>query len=142
MDGNGSGMGSLCWTSLLIGFVVGMLIMWILMTYVFESYIGGGPTYRNWTSGATQRFATEFSSTNQGYPGNTSSTTHNPSYYETASRLSNPQPKTGAYSGLSGSVWQKDLDEQSLHNSLLTGENVNLGDVVSHEGGVLNSDLY
>jgi hypothetical protein len=127
----------------LVGVIIGMLIMWVIMTYVLsDSYIGGGPTYRNWTSGATQRFATEFSGTNQGYPGNISSTTHNPSYYETASRLSNPTPKSGTYSGLTGSVWQKDLDEQSLHNSLLTGENVNLGDVVAHEGGVLNSDLY
>jgi len=64
---------------LLVSFLV---ILWLLGGVKFnlglDNYIGGGPSYRNWTSGASQRYATEFSGTNQGYPGNIATNVHQP----------------------------------------------------------------
>ena len=66
-----------------LGVLVLAVILWVfgymVITFKFgEPYIGGGPSYRNWTSGATQRYATEFSGTNQGYPGNMATNVHLP----------------------------------------------------------------
>ena len=137
--------------ALLLGAVIALLIGYLLGWCFNESYVGGGPSYRNWTSGATQRHATSFSGTNQGYPGNMAQSVHNPTYDEAQNRA-----KFGSDESLVGTrqdpnfvnpLWSADYKskadnaELALQQALLNNDNVSLHDIVNSENALLGAKL-
>lgn len=135
-----------------LALIIGLMIGWCSA----ENYIGM-PMWnnsRNWTSGATQRHATVFSSTNQGYPGNMATTVGNATYAEEAAmargghgrdeglvgtyqepNFPNPARVGKAFQGAS------EVNEEALHHALLTGEHVSLRDMTNHENYLLSAKL-
>jgi len=151
-------MENLMWVGIAV--VVVLLLLWAF-SGKDSPYIGGGPSYRNWTSGASQRYATEFSGTNQGYPGNMATNVHMPTESEMRARFAGDEGLVGtyqdpnfiennpavaaaqrSYASNPANSWKFDLDEGALHQNLMNGENVKLRDVVAHEGSFLQQRLF
>jgi hypothetical protein len=145
-----------------LGMVVAAVVVLLLLYLLFgDNFIGtgfldGGPNYRIWTSGASQRFATDFSGTNQGYPGNMATSLHYPSLDELRNEMRGAETMVGSYQDpnfiapnpavaqaqKAWTSWKFDLDENALHQSLMNGQNVRLRDVVAQEGNYLQGHLF
>lgn len=138
-----------------VGFLV-VFVLVLLMVYVFskqEGYTGlYGPSFKLFTSGADQRHATEFSSTNQGYPGNIARTASLNDLRELESSIKykdeglvgtrsapdfwEPNKMVSQYEKLA-------LNEESLYRKLREGDtNIPLETVTDYEGAMLRKHFF
>jgi len=135
--------------------VVAVIVVLLILYFVSanEGYTGlYGPSFKLFTSGANQRHATEFSGTNQGYPGNMARTASLADLKELESSIKyRDEGLVGTRNG--PDFWEPNkmvsqyeklaLNEEALYRKLREGDtNIPLETVTDYEGAMLRKHFF